>query len=184
MLSKYKCRNFFCASFLLLLLVGCHDSSMPDLRQFVDEAFKDEKPDIPPLPPVIPFKPFEYAASEDNDPFSLANIENENSEASGAALAGVGESPDRNRRKEELENYPLDALRMVGTLSKKGKPWVVIKTTQGSVLLATVGNYIGENYGKIKRISIEEQTVALTETVLDPTGRWVAREVQVTVDEQ
>ena len=73
---------------------------------------------------------------------------------------------------------------MVGTLSKKGKPWVVIKTTQGSVLLATVGNYIGENYGKIKRVSIEEQVVALTETVLDPSGRWVTRDVEITVDEQ
>ena len=167
-----------------VFLYGCQDTSMSDLRKFVDDAFKDEKPDIPPLPPVIPFKPFAYAAAEDNDPFSLANIGNDG--AGGGAGAGIeiGDRPDQDRRKEELENYPLDALRMVGTLSKKGKPWVIIKTTQGSVLLATVGNYIGENYGKIKRVSIEEQVVALTETVLDPSGRWVNRDVEITVDEQ
>ena len=157
---------------------------MTDLRGFVDEAFKNEKPDIPPLPPVIPFKPFEYAAAEDNDPFSLANI----ADGSAGNAVGVeieaGDGPDPDRRKEELENYPLDALRMVGTLSKDSKPWVVIKTTQGLVQLATVGNYIGENYGKIKRVSIEEQVVNLTETVLDPTGRWVTRDVEITVDEQ
>ena len=183
MLSKYKFRNFLFAA-LGLLLVGCGDSSMSDLRSFVDDAFKDEKPDIPPLPPVIPFKPFAYAAAEDNDPFSLANIGNGGADGGAGAGVQIGDRPDQDRRKEELENYPLDALRMVGTLSKDSKPWVVIKTTQGLVQLATVGNYIGENYGKIKRVSIEEQVVNLTETVLDPTGRWVTRDVEITVDEQ
>jgi len=73
---------------------------------------------------------------------------------------------------------------MVGTLTKKNQPWVVIKTSQGTVLFATVGNYVGENYGKIKRISTEEQVVVLTETVTDPSGRWITRDVEITVDEQ
>jgi len=167
--------------FLLILISGCQDRSMSDLRSFVDNAFKDEKPDIEPLPVVPPFKGFAYSAEDENDPFSFDNIASENEGGSGLVL---GERPDENRLKEPLEEYPLDALRMVGTLSQKQQPWVIVKTTEGTVLLATIGNYMGENNGQIKRISIDEQLVVLTETVPDPSGRWITRDVEIIVDEQ
>ena len=179
-----KLKSIFCMA-LGIFLVGCQDSSMSDLRAFVDEAFKDEKPEIPPLPVVEPFIPYTYAAFDLNDPFNFGNIIGlAGAGGGGVESAGTSKPPVANRRKEELENYPLDALSMVGTLSKENKPWVVVKTTQGNVLLATIGNYVGENYGKIKRISTEEQVVILTETVPDPSGRWVTRDVEITVDEQ
>ena len=164
----------------MLLLSACQGKDMKDLQVFVDDAFKNERPEIEPLPVVVPFKGFAYSASGDNDPFSLANIASEG--VVDAAL--LGESPDVDRRKDPLEAYPLDALRLVGTLSKKGEPWVIVKTTEGSVLLATVGGYMGENNGEIKRISTEEQSVSLTETVPDPSGRWITRDVEIIVDEQ
>jgi len=165
---------------LLVFMSACQDRSMSDLKTFVNDAFKDDKPDIEPLPVVTPFKGFAYSAADDNDPFSLGNIV---SETGGSGVA-LGARPDENRRKDPLEEYPLDALRLVGTLSKKNTPWVIVKTTQGTVLLATVGNYMGENNGKIKRISTDEQLVVLTETVPDPSGRWVTRDVELIVDEQ
>jgi len=152
----------------LFILAGCGGGTS-DLQSFVDNAFKDEKPEIEPLPVAPPYKAFSYVANEELDPFNSENI---------------GKPPQQDRPKEELENYPLDALSMVGTLTKKNKPWVVVKTTQGTVLLATIGNYVGENYGKIKRISTEEQVVVLSETVTDTSGRWVSRDVEITVDEQ
>jgi len=164
----------------MLLLSACQGKDMKDLQVFVDDAFKDEKPEIEPLPVVVPFKGFAYSASDDNDPFSLDNIVSENV----VDVAVLGESPDISRLKDPLEAYPLDALRLVGTLSKKGEPWVIVKTTEGSVLLATVGDYMGENNGEIKRISTEEQSVSLTETVPDPSGRWITRDVEIIVDEQ
>ena len=164
----------------LAILSGCADKGMSDLRLFVDNAFKDKKPEIEPLPVVVPFKGFAYSASEENDPFSLENIVSED----GGAGVALGERPDENRRKEALEEYPLDALRLVGTLSQNGEPWVIVKTTQGTVLRAGIGNYMGENNGKIKSISTEEQAVVLTEIVADPSGRWVNRDVQIIVDEQ
>ena len=168
---------------LIVCLSGCQDSSMSDLKEFVDSAFKDERPDIEPLPVVAPFTKFAYSAADDNDPFSFDNIV---SAGGGGAEVDVvlGIGPDENRVKEPLEEYPLDALRMVGTLSKKDEPWVIVKTTQGTVLLATIGNYMGENNGKIKRISTEEQFVVLTETVPDPSGRWITQDVEIIVDEQ
>ena len=167
---------------LLFILVGCSGGTS-DLQSFVDNAFKDEKPEIEPLPVAAPYKAFSYVPNEELDPFNSENIVGPAS-GDGEGAAALGKPPEQDRPKEELENYPLDALSMVGTLTKKNKPWVVVKTTQGTVLLATIGNYVGENYGKIKRISTEEQVVVLSETVTDPSGRWVTRDVEITVDEQ
>jgi type IV pilus assembly protein PilP len=82
-----------------------------------------------------------------------------------------------------LEEFPLDALSMVGTMSQKGVPWVIVKTTQGTAHLASIGNYLGQNDGKIIQIFPEEQRVLLVETVADPAGRWVTRDVEITIDE-
>jgi len=123
----------------------------------------------------LKMKAFSYVANEELDPFNSENIVGPANAAGGENQAALGKPPEQDRPKEELENYPLDALSMVGTLTKKNKPWVVVKTTQGTVLLATIGNYVGENYGKIKRISTEEQVVVLSETVTDPSGRWNCR---------
>lgn len=166
---------------VIALLSGCQDRGMTDLKTFVDDAFKNNKPDIEPLPVVTPFKGFAYSAEDENDPFNVENIVSDSAGGSGVIL---GERPDENRLKEPLEEYPLDALRMVGTLSKKDQPWVIVKTTDGTVLLATLGNYMGENNGEIKHISTDEQLVVLTETVPDPSGRWVTRDVEIIVDEQ
>jgi len=42
---------------------------------------------------------------------------------------------------------------------------------------------LGQNDGKIKSISPEEQSVVLVETVLDSAGRWVTRNVELIIDE-
>jgi len=181
MLYNNKIKTVVSIGFLFIL-GGCN-GGMSDLQSFVDNAFKDDKPEIAPLPVAPPYRAFTYVANEDQDPFSADNIAGPAGPDTGNQAA-IGKPPQRDRPKEELENYPLDALSMVGTLTKKNKPWVVVKTTQGTVLLATIGNYVGENYGQIKRISTEEQVVVLSETVTDPSGRWITRDVEITVDEQ
>lgn len=163
---------------LLLLLSGCQDSSMSDLREWVASAYKDEKPEIEPLPEIPPYKSYEYKAADQDDPFDAKNIITDRPEATVA-----GDSPNKNRRKEELERYPLDALKMVGTLIQEEKPYVIVQTSEGTAHRATVGNYMGQNEGQIKQILPLEQKVVLAELVLDPGGRWVTREVEFTIDE-
>ncbi|MFT6407483.1 MAG: type IV pilus assembly protein PilP [Arenicella sp.] len=163
-----------------LLLQGCADSNMTDLRDFVADAYKDKRPEIDPLPEIQPYRGFEYASTDKNEPFNFENIvSNRDGEA-----AVTGKRPDANRIKEPLEEFPLDALNMVGTMSQRGVPWVIVKTTQGTAHLASIGNYLGQNDGKITQIFPEEQRVVLVETVADPAGRWVTRDVEITIDEQ
>ena len=164
---------------LLLLLSGCSGGEMSDLKSFVDTAYQDKKPEIESLPEIQPFKPFEYSVPAEQDPFSIDNIVTNRSD--NAALAG--DSPDVNRRREPLEEYPLDALRFVGTMSKEGTPWVIVQTSEGTAHRAAVGNYMGQNDGKIMQIKTDEQKVLLAELVLDPAGRWVTRETELTIDE-
>ena len=154
---------------LLILLSACSGGEMSDLKSFVATTYQDEKPEIESLPEIQPFKPFEYSAAEQEDPFSVGNIVASRSD--NAALAG--DSPNVNRRREPLEEYPLDALRFVGTMSREDIPWVIVQTSEGTAHRATVGNYMGQNDGKIMQIMTDEQKVLLAELVLDPAGRWV-----------
>jgi type IV pilus assembly protein PilP len=164
--------------FALLGLQACQDKQMQDLRDFVTNAYKDKKPEIEPLPEIKPYQKFEYSAFDSEDPFNLENIVT--SRANGTAS---GESPDANRPREPLEEFPLDALKMVGTLTQKDQPYIIVKTSEGTALRATIGNYMGQNDGKIKEIVPEEQRVVLTELVLDTAGRWINRDVEITIDE-
>ena len=71
---------------------------------------------------------------------------------------------------------------MVGTMSRGQRPYVIVKTSEGTALRATIGNYMGQNDGKIKQIIAEEQKILLTEIVLDTAGRWVNRDIEMTID--
>lgn len=163
---------------LFLTLSACQDKEPQDLKEFVANAYKDKKPEIKPLPVSKPYKPFAYSANEIADPFNSLNIITDRP----GGVAG-SESPDTNRRREPLEEYPLDALKMVGTLTAELKPWVIVQTSDGVAYRATVGNYMGQNEGKIKEIIPIEQKIVLAELVLDPVGRWVTRELEITIDE-
>ncbi|MCH2189459.1 MAG: pilus assembly protein PilP [Gammaproteobacteria bacterium] len=182
MLSKRQVTTrALCLVLMALLLQGCVGSEMADLKRFVATAHKDKKPEIEPLPEIPPFKAFEYSDDYEVDPFSSSNIIS--SEDRGLGNGNIANRPQADRRKEPLENFPLDALRFVGTITKDSLSHVVVKTNEGTAMLATIGNYMGQNDGRIKEIVPEEQRVLLVETVLDPTGRWITRDVVITIDE-
>ena len=164
---------------LVVVLQACGNVATRDLREFVETAYQDKKPEIEPLPVIEPYKGFEYSASALSDPYSRGNIINARDVES-----RVTAQRDVNRRREALEEFPLDALAMVGTMTQSdGSPWVIVQTAIGTAHLATVGNYLGQNEGKIKEIHPEEQRIVIEETVLDPAGRLIAREVEMTIDE-
>ena len=160
-------------------LQACQSSELSDLQEFVATAYQDKKPEIESLPEIQPYKGFEYSATEENDPFSVGNIAA--SHAAESSASGVG--PEQNRRREPLEEYPLDALKLVGTMEQEITPWVIVQTSEGTAHRATVGNYMGQNEGKIKQIRLDEQAVVLVELVRNSAGRWVTREVEITIDD-
>lgn len=160
---------------LVVTLAACSSDGMDDLRVFVRDAHKDRKPRVEPIPEVKTHEVFAYAAQDKVDPFAAFNLR-----PRGNAKPKEG-GPDRNRRREPLEEYPLDALKMVGTMQRRTQSWVIIQAPDGTVHKAQVGNYLGENFGKIVRIS--EGKVDLIETVQDPLGDWIKRKANLSIEE-
>jgi len=159
---------------LPILVAGCQQQDMNDLKQFVATAHQGKKPEVPPLPQIKPVETFTYGATNKPDPFNVRNLR-----PTRVLALPTGTGPDQNRRREPLEEFPLDALKMVGTLFREGERRVIVKTPQGQVLTAQVGNYLGQNYGQIT--SISEGEVKVREQVLNTAGVWVQRDASLRV---
>ena len=86
-----------------------------------------------------------------------------------------------NRRKEALEDFPLDALKMVGTLSRGKQVWAVVQAPDGSVHRVQKGNFAGQNFGKIK--SVSEEKIDLVELIQGALGEWIEREASLSIQE-
>lgn len=162
---------------LLTTLGACSNNNIDDLRQFVANADAGRKPRIEPLPEIKPQEPFAYAAQKLPDPFSSRNLKSQT-----AQVATGGPRPDLNRRKEPLEAFPLDALKMVGTLSRGKKIWAVIEAPDGTVHRAGVGNHMGQNFGTITKIT--DDKIELMELVQGSLGNWVQRPASVALAEK
>ena len=146
------------------LLAGCGGEKHSDLRTFVKDSDKLPVSRIPPLPEVKPYAPIEYAAFDLTDPFKPRKIEPpKNSPQSG------GLQPDVNRRREPLEAYPLEALKMVGVLKQK-EAFGLIRTPDNTLFQVKAGNYLGQNFGRITAVS--DEAIKLKEIVQDSNGNW------------
>ncbi|MDD5275972.1 MAG: pilus assembly protein PilP [Methylovulum sp.] len=153
---------------LVSLLAGCSNDNFSDLHKYIQSVKAKPKGAIEPLPEVKPIQPFIFKPDILRDPFKPIN-KAELPENSGIAI-GNGPKPDFQRRKEELEAFPLDALKMVGTVVMNAKLWALIKATDNTVHRVQLGNYMGKNHGKIIRISMDR--IELMEIVPDKPGTW------------
>jgi type IV pilus assembly protein PilP len=86
-----------------------------------------------------------------------------------------------NRRKEALEAYPLDSMSMVGSVMKQGQPYALLKV-DNLLYQVKVGDYLGQNYGKIMQIT--ETQVTLREIVQDAAGEWIERQGSLQLQEK
>lgn len=162
----------------VLLLAACGGSEHQDLKEELKNLTKDMRGRIDPLPVVKPYSPVPYQAFESPDPFGPAKIEL----AIAAAAKGKGgaNAPNTTRPKEPLEAYPLETLKMVGTLSQKGVTYALVRA-DSSVYRVKSGNYLGQNFGVITGIT--ENQINLKELVQDTSGDWTERKIALQIVE-
>lgn len=156
----------------VLLLAACGGDEHQDLKEELKNLSKDLRGRIKPLPVVKPYEPVPYQVFDMSDPFGPTKIEL----AIGAApksKSGIN-APDITRPKEPLEAYPLESLKMVGTLSQKGANYAVVRA-DASLYRVSVGNYMGQNFGLVTGIT--ENQINLKELFQDPSGDWTERNV-------
>jgi type IV pilus assembly protein PilP len=162
---------------LPVLLVGCANTDMTDLHDYVKEVKNRPPSGIAPIPEIKQVVGFVYEAKNRRDPFTPPEDQSE----AAVAVLDNGIRPDPNRRKEELEQYDLDSLRMVGTLEQDEQTWGLIKTKDGTIHRVSPGNHMGLNDGKITRVS--EDKIELIELV--PTGSgFLEKEAAVALGEE
>ena len=157
---------------MLFVLVSCAGLAScgeknSDLKKFVAESDKMPRDRIPPIPEVKPYEPFTYNAYDLLDPFKPREI------IPPKGGGGGGLQPNLTRHKEPLEAFPLENLKMVGTLQQGNTTYAIIKTPDNDLFRVKPGNYMGQNFGVIT--AIDESTIHLKEIIQDSTGDWAER---------
>jgi len=154
------------AGFGLTACAGDHD----DLHEYIDQTKARPGGEIPALPDFIPVRPYEYVAGTRRSPFMPDAPQGSTSSVPAPELA--------NRPREHLEEIPLDAFRMVGTVESRDTRYGLVRDQRdGKVYRVAVGNYMGQNYGRI--LSITETEIRLLEVVPDRNGGYQERPASI-----
>lgn len=162
----------------LASLAGC-TSNISDLQQFV-AAEKAKKPGpIEPLPQIKPYETFIYQAQDQRSPFRPDTEQRAPQQGGEAGEDGI--APDPNRNKEYLEQFTLDGLSMVGTISFQGEEYGLVRDADGAVHRVQKGNYLGQNHGQITQITATE--IRLTQIIPDGLGGWMEQQATLGLDE-
>lgn len=157
-----------------LLLSACGGEEHQDLKAWMDAEAKGMQGRIQPLPKLMQFPVVDYDVMAMVDPFQAARLEPEK-------RAGGANQPNRDRRREPLESYPLETLKMVGMMMMNGQPVALIQADR-TVHKIKAGNYLGQNFGVITKIT--ENDLTLKELVEDANGDWVERFSTMQLQEQ
>jgi type IV pilus assembly protein PilP len=165
----------------LALLVGCSENDFSDLTQYIAAVKLRPKGTIKGLPEPKVVEPFIFRPEDLRDPFKP--IKPTEVEEPSQAKEGSGIKPDTSRRKEELEAFPIETLKMIGTVNAKSNLWALVKSADKTVYRVRVGNYMGQNYGKIIRISPDR--IELMEIVPDnQPGVWHEQQMSIPLIEE
>ena len=175
--------SFVCA---LLGLGGCVSSDISDLDQYARDVLKRPGGRIEPIPEIKPYEAYAYQSAAQNarDPFKLYYQKDEETlvEEQDSGLTKEMEDEIKHRNKEELEQFELDSLRMVGTMENEEFQWGIVQDPDGVVHQIRVGNYLGRNTGKI--LNVFEDRIEVREIVRNSQGRWEERQAAIALVEE
>ena len=153
-----------------ILLAGCGDSDVREVRDWMEQVRRDTRPAVKPLPEPKDFLPYAYGAKEAVDPFDPNKLLGELARA--AATSNNPNQPDMQRPRELLETFPLDTMQMVGMMEKGGTRFALLQIER-SLYHVKAGQRIGQNFGVVTHVG--EDGVDIREVVQDAAGEWTGR---------
>ena len=170
------CYVQFALLFLAIgLVAGCNHNQTDEVRSWMEQTKSAAKAGVPTIPEPKKFDAYTYELQNEIDPFNSLKLTR--------VLEKQGttrNAPSSERRREVLETFPLDQLRMVGTI-KNGKLNYALIEASNSLFQVKVGNYIGQNYGMV--VDVTDTEIKIRETVLDQMGEWIERENSLILQE-
>ena len=159
------------ASTALCVALSACAGGNSDLQKWVAEVKARPAPPLVPLPVMQQFETFEYAAQNLRDPFS--------EEFNGSG--GSGPRPDPGRRKQTLEQFPLDSLNMVGTLGRGAGSVALVMAPDKVTYRVRPGVYLGQSDGRVT--AVYEDRIELIELVPDGAGGWLERPATIALED-
>lgn len=143
-----------------------------ELNTWMDQQRRSVRPSVQPLVAPKKFEAAPYDVGQAVDPF--------NNQKLSVALKQEARQPnsllaaEMSRRKEALEQYPTDAMVMVGSMTepKSGRQYALLKV-DNLLYQVKIGDHLGLNFGKVTHIT--ETEVGLREIVQDAAGEWIER---------
>jgi len=149
------------ATLAVVVLAGCGPSDDQSLHEWMTQTRTAKAQPPEPLPEVKPYVPREYAGAKSPEPFAQTKI--------GELNKTMSDSPEAGRRHEPLEDFPLENFKMLGMLKKNGETYGVVRV-DNKIHHVKVGQYLGQNYGRVIRIS--DQEIVLRELVREGVSDW------------
>lgn len=169
--------NWLMAAVSVLALSAC-TGEQEELQAWMDQQRHEVQPSVQPLSPPQKFNPQAYAGMDGVEPFSTQKLTGALKQE--AAQPNSAVAAELSRRKEPLEAFPLDSMSMVGSVNRKGVPYALLKV-DNLLYQVKVGEYLGQNYGKIMKIT--ETEITLREIVQDAAGEWIERPTTLQLQE-
>ncbi|MGB0734103.1 MAG: pilus assembly protein PilP, partial [Pontibacterium sp.] len=81
--------------------------------------------------------------------------------------------PNVDRAKALLEEFAIEDLQMVGSITLGGTTWALIKDTNGAVHRVSMGDHMGLDYGEI--VGLSSHGIEVEEIISDGRGGWIKR---------
>jgi len=176
-LSFERSAKLYVCTTICLLLSGCLPGKDEELKQWMIVQKGNTPQKVEQIAAPKKFIPQEYTQKDSMEPFNNQKLLQALRKDSSQSLVNLSLiSPELARRKEVLENFPLDTVSMVGILHKNNSMVALLKVDK-LLYQAKVGNYVGQNYGRITKISDTE--IALREIAQDASGEWIERKVNL-----
>lgn len=163
-------------------LVGC-DRGQRDLERWVADVKARSPEPIEPIPPIRSPETVVYTAHEERDPFRVIRRERDErpEERDPDEELVDGPQPDFDRRQEYLEEFPLDTLAMVGTLTLEGIDFALVRDTEGVIHRVREGNYLGQNHGEV--VQVTANRIVINELIPEGPG-WRERNAEIALAER
>ena len=137
-----------------LILSAC-SSRIDAVNEQMQQIHNQPPQPVPAAPVFLPVPSFSYSAQQLRSPFVPPSLAMELQ-----VMAGRQIMPDLSRPPQFLEQFPIEALIMKGTIKRSsGGLHALIQAPEGGVVRVEKGNYLGKNYGRIVDISPSQITV-------------------------
>lgn len=162
----------------VLFLSGCTGEGVREVQEWMSVIKKETRVVVPKLNEPKSYEAVAYSSKGETDPFNSAKLLLILARLKAESSSGL--KPNLERRREALEDFPLDTLKMVGLIEDRRNKNALIQVDK-TVYQARVGNYLGQNFGMITKIT--ETEVEMKEVVQDAAGEWVERTAKLELQE-